>query len=61
MTNTEKFKEVFGFEPDVTSLVIECPPGDVPCKWNKKSCDDKNFIYECNCQEWWQEEYKALV
>lgn len=47
MTNAEKFKEVFGFEPDKSSCptvwCIDCP---------LRSCD--------SALEWWDSEYKGL-
>ena len=51
MTNAEKFKEVFGVEPDEESMVIECPEGGGGCEYQWA-------MGRCHCEEWWQEEYK---
>ena len=49
MTNAEKFKEVFGMDPDIS----ECPCNDCG------KCP-VNFRYEPGCSyEWWQHEYKG--
>ena len=49
MTNSEKFKEVFGFYPDVVSCVL---PSNI-CKTQKDNAC-------CNClfDEWWSNQYK---
>ena len=51
MTNAEKFKEVFGFDPSKT----KCPVFAIVDCWN---C--KGFHRETNCIEsdWWNSEYK---
>ncbi len=52
MTNAEKFKEVFGVEPDTECMAIKCPEYVQNCKyWNDG--------YKCHCEEWWQEECKG--
>lgn len=51
MTNAEKFKEVFGVEPDKESMTIECPR-------NVMTCGYYSATFGCKCTEWWQEEYK---
>ena len=51
MTNAEKFKEVFGVEPDTESMAIECPNSFTRCKYQWS-------MGRCHCEEWWQEEYK---
>lgn len=50
MTNREKFKEVFGFYPDVVTCVA--PP---------KICEIEkgNDCYNCPFYDWWDKEYKA--
>ena len=51
MTNAEKFKEIFGFEPSKCS----CPVISLVNCWN---C--KGFHRDTNCIEsdWWNSEYK---
>lgn len=53
MTNLEKFMEVFGFEPDLST-------GPVPCTVNCTVCDyyTGNEKIHCHSHEWWEEEYK---
>lgn len=56
MTNEEKFKEVFGFEPHYDSECLAndclyCPCLDMPS--NKMCGGCKN-----NIVEWWNSEYK---
>ena len=53
MTNREKFKEVFGFYPDVASCVV---PRKICAIEIKKGNDD---CYNCPFDEWWDKEYKA--
>jgi hypothetical protein len=49
MTNREKFKEVFGFYPDMVSCVV---PRKI-CKMQKgNGCDN------CPFDDWWSKEYK---
>ena len=51
MTNAEKFEKVFGYFPDTSADVCECPEYSAgeSCKYN----DD----YGCHCEDWWLEEY----
>lgn len=52
MTNEEKFKEVFGVEPDTDQLTLKCPPSaSMQCKYHD---DLDNY---CHCDRWCQEEY----
>ena len=46
MTNSEKFKEVFGFYPDTYCLIP------------KRVCFEKDDCDECVFEDWWQQEYK---
>lgn len=49
MTNKEKYKEIFGFEPDTDNCpTIYC--SNCPCHTDGS--------YYCN-GEWWEEEYKG--
>lgn len=50
MTNREKFKEVFGFYPDMVSCVVPRKT----CAINKDYDCDK-----CPFDGWWYKEYKA--
>ena len=51
MTNAEKFEEIFGIEPDVESMAIDCHKATPrECKY----WEDGN----CHCEAWWHEEYK---
>lgn len=52
MTNAEKFKEVFGFEPDADAMVVECPNSTAICKYQRA-------MGRCHYEEWWQEEYNG--
>lgn len=54
MTNAEKFKEVFGIDPDTDSVPIHCED----CKYNNLygSCGGSDN----KCESWWDEEYKEL-
>lgn len=54
MTNKEKFKEVFGFEPDTETMIPVCPPRGVECPFM-----DDGIYSECHCELWWGREYKA--
>ena len=47
MTNSEKFKEVFGFIPDKT----DCP---IPAK----VCEEQGDCDDCIFEKWWSMEYK---
>ena len=49
MTNAEKYNEVFGFFPDITS----CPTNS--CNICPGKVDDN---LNCTCT-WWDEEYKG--
>lgn len=53
MTNEEKFVEIFGFDPDISTGPVAC----------KAHCDDcvyyrKGEKIQCRSQDWWDEEYK---
>ncbi len=49
ITNKDKFKEVFGVEPDDDS----CPPVS-------NICGVAKYLSDCNaCRRWWDEEYKG--
>ena len=50
MTNREKFKETFGFEPNTETGCIA--PFSV-CNVTKGKCED------CPFDTWWDNEYKA--
>lgn len=54
MNNAEKFKEVFGFEPDTETMIPVCPPRGVECPFM-----DDGIYSECHCELWWGREYKA--
>lgn len=51
MTNKEKFKEVFGFEPDTNICIM-----------NAKVCNETKCPENCNykAQFWWNEEYEKV-
>lgn len=51
MTNLEKFKEIFGFEPDTSMGVHKCPDmePETACPYYEKT--------GCHCEDWWNEEY----
>jgi len=51
MTNAEKFKEVFGVEPDEESMAIACPIDGRSCKYQSE-------MGSCHCEAWWLDEYK---
>lgn len=53
MTNAEKFKEVFGREPDTESMAIACPLGS---SWG--GCEYQSEMGSCHCDAWWLDEYK---
>ena len=48
MTNAEKFKEVFGFEPEIP---LECLFPKEVCKVASNNC------YNCPFLDWWHREY----
>lgn len=55
MTNAEKYKEVFGFEPDMKSCptykCLECPCCEViGCK----------HVCGKDTRAWWQDDYKEV-
>ena len=55
MTNAEKYKEVFGFEPDMKScptyLCFDCPLcEEIGCK---RVCGS-------NTRMWWMDDYKGV-
>lgn len=53
MTNAEKFKEVFGFEPDPDVENEFCIFTETDCeKMGVQDCDD------CPNNDWWDHEYK---
>lgn len=51
MTNAEKFKDVFGFNPDIEALIYDCP-SSIPEK-----CKYHDDLGGCHCELWWQDEY----
>lgn len=53
LNNAEKFKEVFGFEPDTETKLPVCPPCGVECPFM-----DEGIYSECHCELWWGREYK---
>ena len=54
MTNAEKFKQVFGFEPDTNEMIRgDCPDLNKDCKYY-------NYVEGCRCQDWWNEEFKNV-
>ena len=54
MTNAEKFKEVFGFEPDKNTMIRE------DCPDQNKNCKYYNYVEGCSCQDWWNEIFKNV-
>ena len=52
MTNAEKFKDVFGFEPNKYARVIPCG--------NNEECNRYYNIndFDCHCEDWWNEIFK---
>ena len=48
MTNKEKFREIFGFNPRTDN----CPDLNPKVCQQQKSCDD------CTFQDWWSKPYK---
>ena len=60
MTNTEKFKETFGFAPEVEK------DGSISCIGSPKVCDEQykknsplSGCSDCPFKDWWNKEYKA--
>lgn len=54
MTNAEKFKEIFGCEPDLDVAPFKC---------NFKVCNQECNYWVDNygqCERWWFEEYKKI-
>lgn len=51
MTNKEKFKEVFGIEPDTDTVPIRCED----CKYFESVHCSVDGI----CESWWNEEYES--
>lgn len=65
MTNGEKFKEVFGFQPCPTRETMNC---DFACnvKSGYGNCNICKYhyatdfdIFECKADDWWMEKYKG--
>lgn len=56
MTNAEKFKEVFGYEPRKTMHIFDCDscPHVDDCAYYA----DNDENHECTVSYWWDEEYK---
>ena len=58
MTNAEKYKEVFGFEPSYTDCIAdkcdECPLGRLRNCIDYLSCVDEFKV------DWWNSEYKEM-
>lgn len=50
MTNEEKFKELFGHDPDIYACILS----DVECD----QCRFKEYGRHCSVK-WWGEEYKS--
>lgn len=46
MTNTEKFKEVFGYTPEVCCLI------------SPSVCREQDDCENCPFDDWWQQEYR---
>ena len=54
MSNIEKFKEVFGFEPNTNSCII--PENQAECVLcDNVECD------KCKYENWWECEYKENI
>ena len=53
MTNIEKFKEVFGFEPDEEFCILHCPENNntVECPYYEE------LDGGCHGETWWHEQY----
>lgn len=53
MTNRQKFKKVFGYEPD-TTCVLPCPKWNIfTCPWKVGKGNNRN----CKGHSWWDQEY----
>ena len=52
MTNAEKFKDVFGFNPDIEALIYDCPTHSL-----SEKCKYQDDLGCCHCESWWQDEY----
>lgn len=52
MTNSEKYKEIFGFEPDDRTAPYKCPDdGCLTCSKTIDECMQASY-------EWWHQEYE---
>ena len=51
MENVEMFERIFGFRPDLASI-IPCPSPEEQCRFTSKT-DPRG----CHCSDWWDEEY----
>ena len=49
MTNAQKFKEIFGLEPDIYSCPLRCPDG---------TCEFEEQDLCHTLSNWWSLEYK---
>lgn len=64
MTNGEKFKEVFGFQPYPTRETMNCDfacnvkNGYGNCNKCKYHCATDFDMFGCHADDWWLEEYK---
>lgn len=57
MTNAEKYKEIFGFEPDTTSCPTEeC--GNCPLRHCTKMSEETGIKTSLLIKAWWSGEYK---
>ena len=54
MTNREKFKEVYGFEPDCRAHCNPLPCLEKDCQWYKE-CGERPGT---PCRDWWEMEFK---
>ena len=66
MTNKQKFKEIFGFEPDVDMGVHKCPPTIEECPYyypleGVRQYADNRVYVGCCCSSFWFEEYKEAA
>lgn len=55
MTNTEKFVEVFGFEPELHALI------ETNCIFPNTVCAKYKNCSRCPMEDWWDKEYKEEV
>ena len=53
MTNSEKFKEVFGFLPDID----QCIAPKTVCEEQKKKYPIEEMCLKCPFHRWWEKEY----